>query len=141
MPRYACPFCATEFETAGYPRPEGLTCFNCNEKASDPGNGYDRMRGVDEPVTPQVWYTVDEAARYLRLPREVIYLLVKQRRLIAYRVIGRGNERFARQDLDGLMRVADFGGNAIADRRAALIASESLADDWDNELDAIYDFY
>ncbi len=141
MARYACPNCATEFETIGHPEPEHLTCFNCNERASDPGNGYDRMRGVDAPLEPQMWYTVDEAARYLRLPRQIIYMLIKQGYLIAYQVTGRGNERFARDDLDGLMRVVDFSGDRITDRRAVLISSESLADDWDNELDAIYDFY
>ena len=67
-------------------------------------------------------------------------MLIKQGYLIAYKVTGRGNERFARDDVDGLMRVVDFSGDRITDRRAVLISS-ALADDWDNELDAIYDFY
>ena len=54
-----------------------------------------------------MWYSVDEAARYLRLPREIIYRLVTQGHLTAYKVTGRGNERFSRQDL---------GRNDAADR-------------------------
>lgn len=141
MALYTCPHCATEFETAGYPNPEDLTCFNCNEKAARPGAGYDRMQGVDEPLEPQTWYTVDEAARYLRLPREVIYMLIQQGHLIAYKVTGRGNERFARRDLDAMMRIVETSGEKVVDRRAVMFASADLADDWDNELDAIYDFY
>ena len=75
------------------------------------------MQGVDEPLEPQTWYTVDEAARYLRLPREVIYMLIQQGHLIAYKVAGRGNERFARRDLDAMMRIVETSGDiATVDR-------------------------
>ena len=69
MVLHTCPHCATEFETAGHPDPSRLTCFNCNQRAEDPPDtAFDRMEGLPPPMEPQVWYTLDEAARYLRLP-------------------------------------------------------------------------
>ena len=141
MGRYTCPVCAEEFETLGHPDPEQLTCFNCNQKAANPGYGYDRTEGIEPPVEPQVWYTVDEAARYLRLPREVVFRLVNQGHLTAYKVTGRGNERFARQDLEAMMERVDVSVRTPIDPSKVLIASPSMQDLWDNELDAIYDFY
>ena len=43
MPGYACPHCGETFETAGHPAPARLTCFNCHQRADEPGYGYDRI--------------------------------------------------------------------------------------------------
>ena len=140
MVLYTCPHCSTEFETAGHPEPSGLTCFNCNQRAEDPPDtAFDRMEGVLPPMEPQVWYTLDEAARYLRLPREIIRRLVIQRHLTAYRATGRGNERFKPEDLDALMQPVEVPKKILLD--SSVMLSSALADLWDNELDAIYDFY
>ena len=42
MAIYTCPVCAEVFDTAGHPDPARLTCFNCNQRADEPGYGYDR---------------------------------------------------------------------------------------------------
>ncbi len=140
MVLYTCPYCATEFETAGHPDPSRLTCFNCNQRAIDPPDtGYDRTEDLLPPMEPQAWYTVDEAASYLRLPREIIYRLVVQRHLTAYKATGRGNERFKPEDLDALMQPVEIPKKIVIDRLNML--SPALQDLWDNELDAIYDFY
>ena len=140
MVLYTCPHCATEFETAGHPDPSRLTCFNCNQRPVDPPDtGFDRMEGVPPPMEPQVWYTLDEAARYLRVPREIIRRLVIQRHLTAYRVTGKGNERFKPGDLEALMQPVEVPKKIVIDSSKML--SPELQDLWDNELDAIYDFY
>ena len=141
MAIYTCPICSEVFDTAGHPDPARLTCFNCHQKADEPGYGCDRTEDLPPPMDPQMWYSVDEAARYLRLPREIIYRLVTQRHLTAYKVTGRGNERFARQDLDALMQQIEVPKKIVVDSRKTLFLNSALADLWDNELDAIYDFY
>lgn len=140
MVLHTCPHCATEFETAGHPDPSRLTCFNCNQRAEDPPDtAFDRMEGVPPPIEPQVWYTLDEAASYLRLPREIIRRLVIKRHLTAYKATGRGNERFKPQDLDALMQPVEVPQKIVLDSHMML--NSEMADLWDNELDAIYDFY
>ena len=141
MAIWTCPVCAAIFDTAGHPAPSGLTCFNCNQRAEEPGCGYDRAEDLPPPMEPQMWYSVDEAARYLRLPREIIYRLVTQGHLTAYKVTGRGNERFSRQDLDAMMQQIEVPKKMLIDSRKTLFLNSGLADLWDNELDAIYDFY
>lgn len=141
MAIYTCPICAEVFDTAGHPDPARLTCFNCNQRAEEPGYGYDRTEDLSPPMEPQMWYSVDEAARYLRLPREIIYRLVIQGHLTAYKATGRGNERFSRQDLDAMMQQIEIPKKILVDSQKTLFLNSALADLWDNELDAIYDFY
>ena len=84
---------------------------------------------------------MDEAARYLRLPREIIYRLASQGHLAAFKPTGRGNERFARQDLDGLMRKMEIPRKSRIDTGKTVFLDPAMADLWDNERDAIFDFY
>ena len=141
MARYACPNCAEVFDTAGHPDPDRLTCFNCHQRADEPGYGYDRTQDLPPPLEPQTWYSVDEAARYLRFPREIIYRLIIKGHLTAYKAAGRGNERLARQDLDALMQKIEIPQKTRIDTRKSVFLSPAMADLWDNETDAIYDFY
>lgn len=141
MPLYTCPHCAQVFDTAGHPDPAQLTCFNCHQRADESGYGYDRTQDLPPPLEPQVWYSVDEAARYLRLPREIVYRLIIRGHLTAYKPAGRGNERFTRQDLDALMQKIEIPKKIWIDTRKTVFLNPALADLWDNETDAIYDFY
>jgi excisionase family DNA binding protein len=89
-----------------------------------------------EPGLPgQEWYTVDEAANYLRVSKRTIYLLIREGQLESYRVGKRGHRRFKREDLDQAMRKESnqelYDLNAVAD--------PVLAELWDNEKDAEYD--
>ncbi|MHB1414784.1 MAG: helix-turn-helix domain-containing protein, partial [Chloroflexota bacterium] len=53
---------------------------------------------------PQTWFTIDEAADYLRVSRRTIYKLVQDGRLCAY-VLGRErHRRFKHEDLDQVLR-------------------------------------
>ncbi len=55
----------------------------------------------------QEWFTVEEAAEYLRLSKRTIYKLVKDGRLSAYRIGQERHLRFRREDLDNVpVRVA-----------------------------------
>ena len=141
MPLYACPNCGETFDTAGHPDPARLTCFSCHQRGGEPGYGYDRTEDLPPPLEPQAWYSVDEAARYLRLPREIIYRLITQGHLPAFKATGRGNERFARGDLDGLMRKMEIPRKSLIDTGKTVFLDPAMADLWDNERDAIFDFY
>jgi excisionase family DNA binding protein len=50
-----------------------------------------------------VWFTRREAADYLRYRPEAIDALARQGKLKRYRLAGRGDPRFLRAELDGLM--------------------------------------
>ena len=48
----------------------------------------------------QEWFTVVEAAEYLRVSRRTIYSLVQRGRLTSYRIGNQRHMRFRRADLD-----------------------------------------
>jgi excisionase family DNA binding protein len=85
------------------------------------------------------WFTVAEAAEYLRVSKRTIYKLTKEGRLPAFRISQERHRRFRREDLDKVPRpsedVRTLGG------LLTLTASSDpvLAEIWDNEKDAIYD--
>ena len=89
---------------------------------------------------PQSWYTVDEAAQYLRVSRRTIYQLVKDMQLASYKVGRAGHRRFKQEDIDAVMRKEqDVLKPAL--REATLTASDDpvLAEWWNNDRDAEYD--
>lgn len=55
----------------------------------------------------QEWFTVNEAADYLRVSRRTIYKLVQEDRLKAYRVGAERHLRFRREDLDAALTPVD----------------------------------
>lgn len=90
-------------------------------------------------VTQQKWFTVDEAAEYLRLSKRTIYKLCQDGYLVGYRAGRRGHRRFRKEELDKLME-RDIPGND----REGLVALNAMADPvlteiWDNEKDEAYD--
>jgi len=90
-------------------------------------------------VTQQEWFTVDEAAEYLRLSKRTIYKLCQDGYLVGYRAGRRGHRRFRKEELDKLME-RDMPGN----HHEGLVALNAMADPvlaevWDNEKDEAYD--
>ena len=128
-----CRRCGWEWEYRGsQSRP---TCPRCLHRVESVGAGSYGLKRRNGPVEPQQWFTVSEAAEYLRLSRRSIYQLVEEGQLISHRIAGVRHQRFSRQDLDAVMRVDDIVG------RDVITASEDpvLAELWDNERDADYD--
>ena len=55
-------------------------------------------------MAEQEWFTVGEAAEYLRLSKPSIYRLVSQGVLVAHTIGGTGERRFRRADLDAALK-------------------------------------
>lgn len=85
--------------------------------------------------SPQEWYTIDEAANYLRVSRRTIYQLLQEGQLVSYRVGKTGHRRFKREDLD---RAVQKGPGEEVYAMSA-VADPVLAELWNNEKDAAYD--
>ena len=90
-------------------------------------------------VIQQEWFTVDEAAEYLRVSKRTIYKLCQDGYLAGYRAGRRGHRRFRKEELDRLME-RDMPGND----HEGLVALNAMVDPvlaeiWDNEKDAAYD--
>ena len=88
-----------------------------------------------EQTQAQKWYTVNEAAQYLRVSRRTIYQLVKEMQLAPYKVGTAGHRRFRQEDIDAVMRKEQVAPES------ALRASDDpvLAELWNNDRDAEYD--
>ncbi len=85
------------------------------------------------------WFTVEEAAEYLRVSRRTIYKLTKEGRLPAFRIGRERHRRFQKKDLDKVPRLID---EEKATENPLELTSKSdpvLAELWDNERDAAYD--
>ena len=90
-------------------------------------------------VVTKEWFTVEEAAEYLRVSKRTIYKLTKEGRLPAFRIGQKRHRRFRKEDLDKVPRLADEERTAEA---LLTLSSESdpvLAELWDNDRDAAYD--
>lgn len=96
--------------------------------------GADRYQKEASP-TIQQWYTINEAANYLRVSRRTIYQLLQEGQLASDRVGRAGHRRFKREDLDLVMQKEE-GEELYA---MSEIADPVLAELWDNEKDAEYD--
>jgi excisionase family DNA binding protein len=90
-------------------------------------------------VIAQEWFTVNEAAEYLRISRRTVYKLVQNKRLPSYRIGEERHQRFKKEDLDKVP-------NSSTDKQPpvktyAIKAREDpvLAELWVNEKDAAYD--
>ncbi|MBI4287685.1 MAG: helix-turn-helix domain-containing protein [Chloroflexi bacterium] len=90
-------------------------------------------------VVAKEWFTVEEAAEYLRVSRRTIYKLTKEGRLPAFQIGRERHRRFRKEDLDGVPR--SLGTTRGAESVLPLSASSDpvLAELWDNEKDAAYD--
>lgn len=90
-------------------------------------------------VIRQEWFTVDEAAEYLRVSKRTIYRLCHDGELMGYRTSRRGYWRFRKEDLDKALKKSIPEGEM--EDLAALTATTdpALAEIWHNERDAAYD--
>ena len=73
-------------------------------------------------VAEQEWFTVGEAADYLRLSKPSIYRLVGQGVLLAYTIGPKGERRFKRADLDAVLQPRAQRRGEDAHRRTAAAA-------------------
>jgi len=87
----------------------------------------------------QEWFTVDEAAEYLRVSRRTIYKLAREDRLPAYLLGRQRHRRFRREDLDKVLRpeACQEPINEVLEMTAK--SDPVLAQIWDNEMDSAYD--
>lgn len=60
---------------------------------------------------PVEWFTVEEAARYLRVSKRTIYKWSREGRLSAYLIGSRRHRRYRKDDLDKVPRRAELQGN------------------------------
>ena len=88
-------------------------------------------------LTTKEWFTVEEAAQYLRVSRRTIYKLTREGRLPAFRIGRERHRRFKKEDLDRVPRSGDEprGLEGILNLKDDPV----LAEIWDNERDAGYD--
>ncbi|MEX2598557.1 MAG: helix-turn-helix domain-containing protein [Dehalococcoidia bacterium] len=87
---------------------------------------------AEEHRTP--WYTIEEAADYLRVSKRTMHNLVAKEQVTAYRVSPKGPLRFRGQDLDAALAPVSKRITVLRD-----VDYPALAELWDNEDDDIYD--
>ena len=90
-------------------------------------------------VITKEWFTVEEAAEYLRVSKRTIYKLTEEGRLPAFRIGQERHRRFRKEDLDQVPRLA---GEETPTEGLLNLGQKSdpvLAELWNNEKDAAYD--
>lgn len=90
-------------------------------------------------VIAKEWFTVDEAAEYLRVSKRTIYKLTREGRLPAFRIGKERHRRFHKEDLDRVPRPGDETINLRVFLQLSAKADPVLAEAWDNEKDSAYD--
>jgi excisionase family DNA binding protein len=90
-------------------------------------------------VISQEWFTVEEAAEYLRVSRRTIYKLTKDGRLPAFHIGQERHRRFRKEDLDKVPRPDEEAGNTAGILYLTASSDPVLAEIWDNEKDDAYD--
>jgi excisionase family DNA binding protein len=91
-------------------------------------------------VIAKEWFTVQEAAEYLCVSRRTIYKLTQEGRLPAFRIGRERHRRFRKEDLDKVPRLGEDTKNLGALLTLTARADPVLAELWDNEKDAAYDW-
>ena len=99
------------------------------------GVGPEQRRKNTSTLDSQQWYTIEESGNYLRVSSRLVYQLVQEGQLTAYRVGSGGHRRFKQEDLEAVMHREDEPEmNALTARDDPV-----LGELWDNETDAEYD--
>ncbi|HEX74251.1 MAG TPA: helix-turn-helix domain-containing protein [Dehalococcoidia bacterium] len=91
-------------------------------------------------VIAKEWFTIQEAAEYLCVSRRTIYKLTQEGRLPAFRIGRERHRRFRKEDLDKVPRLGEDTKNLGALLTLTATADPVLAELWDNEKDAAYDW-
>lgn len=87
----------------------------------------------------QEWFTVEEAAEYLRVSKRTIYKLTKEGRLPAFRIGQERHRRFRKEDLDKVPGRITY---EVPEEKIMKMDAKSdpvLAEVWENDQDADYD--
>lgn len=87
----------------------------------------------------QEWFTIDEAAKHLRVSKRTIYRLCHEKKLTGYRTSKRGSWRFRKDELDKALKKSAFENDANGLIALTAEADPVLAEVWNNEKDAAYD--
>lgn len=90
-------------------------------------------------VIMKEWFTVEEAAEYLRVSKRTIYKLTQEGRLPAFRIGEQRHRRFRKEDLDKVPRSGEEAKESKGLLTLTARADPVLAEVWDNEKDAAYD--
>lgn len=90
-------------------------------------------------VIQREWFTVDEAAEYLRISRRTIYKLCEEGTLVGHRTSKRGHWRFRKEELDKAMKKGIPEDEMEEIVALTATADPVLAEVWDNEKDEAYD--
>ena len=90
-------------------------------------------------VIAKEWFTVEEAAEYLRVSRRTIYKLTKEGRLPAFRPATGRHRRFRKEDLDKAPHQSEETRTLEGLLKLTAKSDPVLAEIWDNEKDAAYD--
>ena len=90
-------------------------------------------------VVTQEWFTVEEAAEYLRVSKRTIYKLTEEGRLPAFRIGKERHRRFRREDLNKVPRSSEEMKATEGLLKLTAKADPVLAEIWDTERDAAYD--
>jgi len=85
------------------------------------------------------WFTVKEAAEYLRVSNRTIYKLTIEGRLPAFRIGQERHRRFRKEDLDKVPRSSGEIRTLEGLLKLTVKSDPVLAEIWDNERDAAYD--
>jgi excisionase family DNA binding protein len=86
------------------------------------------------------WFTVNEAAEYLRISKRTIYKLTKEGRLPFFRIGLERHRRFRKEDLDKVPTPVQEVKNVEGISALTAKSDQVLAELWDNEKDAAYDW-
>ena len=133
---YKCDCCGHEF-SSGRTRNEAKHCGNCAGYLRTLGVGPNQLKkknGSRPPQSTQEWYTIDDAADYLRLSRRSIYQLVEDGVLIGGRIGGTRHQRFSKGHLDAVVQFPDAGNEPLDSSDDSVLSQL-----WDNGQDAEYD--
>ena len=90
-------------------------------------------------VIAKEWFTVEEAAEYLRVSKRTIYKLTKEGRLPAFRIGQERHRRFRKEHLDKVPRPSEEIRTLEGLLKLTAKSDPVLAEIWDNARDAAYD--
>ena len=94
---------------------------------------------MNESEVQLCWFTVTEAARYLRVSRRTIFSLCADQALVGYRTGVGKHRRFKKEDLDKLLK-KEKAENDFEQPYALTSKNDPvLAEVWENEMDSAYD--
>jgi excisionase family DNA binding protein len=90
-------------------------------------------------VIAKEWFTIEEAAEYLRVSKRTIYKLTEEGRLQAFRIGKERHRRFRKEDLDNVLLQSERISVKEEMVKPSAKNDAVLAELWDNEKDAAYD--